>query len=69
MGQHYVITAGTFVQPDGQRLGVGETIELDDDVAQNHAGSLAPLKATGGTAVTVQTPAPAPAGRASKADA
>lgn len=68
MGQHYTILAGTFVQPDGQRKSAGDTIELDDDVAQAHAAHLAPVEAAAPAAAPVQTPAPAPAARLSKSD-
>jgi hypothetical protein len=69
MGKQYTILAGTFVEPDSQRKGVGETIELDDDVAQAHAARLAPVEAAAPAAAPVQTPAPAPTPRAIKADA
>lgn len=33
----YTITKGSFVLPDGSKKGVGEPIELEDDVARTHA--------------------------------
>jgi hypothetical protein len=36
----YLITNGSFRMPDGSLKHTGETIELDDDVAQLHAEQL-----------------------------
>ena len=36
----YIITAGTFRQHDDSTLGVGDTIELEDDIARLHADKL-----------------------------
>lgn len=42
----YIITGGTgFIQPSGEHLGVGQRIELDDDVADAHRSILRELDA------------------------
>lgn len=39
--KRYTITSGSFSLPDGSVRGVGEQIDLPDDVAALHAGQLA----------------------------
>jgi hypothetical protein len=42
----YIITGGTgFIEPSGKQLGVGQRIELADDVAATHRGILRELDA------------------------
>jgi len=61
----YDITEGTFRDSDGTVKGVGDTIELDDDMAAVHAGRvrLAPSESEEkATANDVQAPAQTGAG-------
>lgn len=40
MAKTYRITSGGFTREDGKIAHIGETIELDDDVAKTHADRL-----------------------------
>lgn len=44
MSNQYVITSGSFVMPDGKVKEVGDTIELDADVAGVFSRRLSPAK-------------------------
>jgi hypothetical protein len=63
--RQYTILAGSFVLDDGSRKHAGDTIELEDDVAAQHAGRVALQEAAAPAEApakpAVQTPARAAA--------
>jgi hypothetical protein len=53
----YRITSGTFRDSDDSVKGVGDEIEMGEDIARQHAGSLELLDAPAPVAETITPPA------------